>query len=345
MSLGGRGTSPARDASALIGDLDWATTDLGGRETWPPILAAYTEMMLDAGAAVALAWGRTPTILLNDAWIGRFGPDALGERVPGQQRAPWRELERPIEELRAGAGVPKVHWATPQIELLMTPIFGAGGETSGVWIRVGEQGRAEGTSVSRERQRVQGWDVQHEVANLLAIIRSFVRRTAEKSGTVDDFVSSFEGRVAALSRLHSYMAHSPGGRADLETILREELRVAATGEPRIQVSGPPVELPRRLAQRIGLAFHELTTNAIKYGALSTPRGTVSVIWQQVAQGLRIEWQEHGVELASAPSVRGFGLEFLQRALPYDTGADVSWTLLRDGIGCRITVEAADRSTP
>ena len=128
---------------------------------------------------------------------------------------------------------------------------------------------------------------------------------------------------------------------NLEQIVRDELQNFQFGEdPAIGIAGPEVGLDNRLAFPMSLAIHELATNSIKFGVLSTPtqRGHLDISWDLLDGWLRFEWSERGVPiLASAPLKRGFRREFLEQALPYQVQAETIFELKPGGVFCSIAV--------
>jgi two-component sensor histidine kinase len=111
---------------------------------------------------------------------------------------------------------------------------------------------------------------------------------------------------------------------------------------KIIVSGPPVDIPTAAAQTLGLALHELATNAVKYGALAHAKGMLHVAWSVVTEGgeprVSLEWRETGVEMpATKPDRKGYGSELIERALPYQLNAKTDLEFAPDGVKCSITV--------
>ena len=128
-----------------------------------------------------------------------------------------------------------------------------------------------------------------------------------------------------------------GGAVELEELIRDELTAVAVGKDQYVVEGPPLRLKREAAEALSLALHELTTNAVKYSALSEPAGRVAVTWRVMNTGkgprLSLEWRETGVRAIDArPARSGFGRELIERGLPYELGAETSIEFRRGGIG-------------
>ena len=143
---------------------------------------------------------------------------------------------------------------------------------SGVTIDITELKEAE------ERRTLLVREVDHRARNALAIVQSIVRMTKSKS--IDSYVSTVEGRIAALSTAHALLAELRWEGASLNRLVDEELAPYRSGElERIDVDGPAVFLKPETAQIIALVLHELATNAVKYGALSDAAGKVSLSWQ------------------------------------------------------------------
>jgi two-component sensor histidine kinase len=189
------------------------------------------------------------------------------------------------------------------------------------------------------RERARFFDFQRQVRSLLAVVRSIVRRTVESARSTEEYAAHLEGRVGALARVQGLLLRAPEARVDLEELVRMELLAQSVVDGRTQVSGPRVLLVGKTAETLGLALHELATNAIKFGALSGPRGTVRVAWQKLSSDpdyLRIEWLEHCDPPADGQwGARGFGFELIEKTLPYELSAQTSLTRTRDGLACVI----------
>jgi two-component sensor histidine kinase len=196
---------------------------------------------------------------------------------------------------------------------------------------------------AEDRQKLLMGGLQHRVKNILAVVRSIAARTQETSPDLESFAAHFDGRLGALSRTQSVLARNVAGRIDLEELVRDELLShAAHDEDQIDVEGPPVRLRDRAADIFALALHELATNAVKYGALSSPKGRVTVRWRilntSAGARLTLDWRESGVAvLDSQPRRRGFGRELLEQGLPYELGAATSLEFAPGGIRCTIEI--------
>src|SRR3954453_14185030 len=130
---------------------------------------------------------------------------------------------------------------------------------------------------SEEHKALLVRELQHRVKNTLATVQALMRATSRSASTVEDFKRVFEDRVLSLSRTHNLLVETSWRTACLREILHSELGPYDDGAgTRVLLAGPGLELSAELAVPIGMAIHELTTNAAKYGAFSTPRGWLEV---------------------------------------------------------------------
>jgi len=178
---------------------------------------------------------------------------------------------------------------------------------SGVTIDITELKEAEARRTLLVRE------VDHRARNALAIVQSIVRMTKSKS--VDTYVATVEGRIAALSTAHTLLAESRWEGASLNRLVDEELAPYRSGDlERITVDGPAVFLKPETAQIIALVLHELATNAVKYGALSDAAGKVSLSWQCRQNELNLQWAEAGGPAVSLPTTKGYGTKVITASI-------------------------------
>jgi PAS domain S-box-containing protein len=172
---------------------------------------------------------------------------------------------------------------------------------------------------NEERQRLLMAELDHRVKNILGNVSAIARLSSNRAGSVDELVESLDGRIQAISRAHGLLRRGAWESANLAELADEALSpFRSSGN--IELASEPVRVVPELAQSLALILHELATNAVKYGALSTPRGRVKVLWSRLSAGqLRFVWQEFGGPRASPPTKKGFGLTILQTAAA-DLGA-------------------------
>jgi two-component sensor histidine kinase len=192
-----------------------------------------------------------------------------------------------------------------------------------------------------ERQRLLLDELNHRVKNTLASVQSIALQTGRTAETAEQFETAFLARINALARVHDLLAKVAWEEASLADILAQTLAPyegRALGG-RAGFSGPPVKLGPNAAVTLAMAFHELATNAAKYGALSNDRGRIEIGWriEHVAAGelLEIDWAEHGGPPVGPPKRRGFGSQFLQRALAREFDGQVNLRFTAPGLNCRM----------
>ena len=194
-----------------------------------------------------------------------------------------------------------------------------------------------------EHQEMLIAELQHRTRNLLAVVRSMAEQTMRGSGSQAEFRGKFNSRLAALGRVQSLLSRGEAS-IDLGELVRTELvahGVEADGE-RVRASGAAVPLTSKAVQSLALALHELTTNAVKHGALTQPQARLAVTWHvegtDADPRIVLCWEESGVDLpASEQLASGFGRKLIEQALPHDLGADTSFAFAADGVRCRIAV--------
>lgn len=184
-------------------------------------------------------------------------------------------------------------------------------------------------------------NLQHQLRNLIAVVRSIAKRTAETSLTVEDYAMNLDGRLEAYSRTMTLLSRNAAEQVDLEFLLAEELLAALAHDgEKLKLSGPPVVLMSKAAETLGLAFHELATNAIKHGALANS-GSIEIVWRvddaSAPHSLILTWTERGNRLMPVPSRRGFGISLLEETLPFELGAKVRLSFLNTGLICEIVI--------
>jgi two-component sensor histidine kinase len=192
----------------------------------------------------------------------------------------------------------------------------------------------EKLSAAADRNEVLARELQHRVKNILAIVQALSRQTMAKSRSLDDYADAFEGRIAALARTQNLVTLNPAGMANLKDLAREELDAHGAEEGRkVVLDGPNLPLPIRIAQMIGLVFHELATNAMKYGALRSESGRISLSWEERDGVTRLQWREKGVRIENTSPKRGVGSGIIVDTLPYMLGGTASLTFHPDGAQC------------
>lgn len=175
-------------------------------------------------------------------------------------------------------------------------------------------------------------EVDHRAKNALAIAQAMVSLT--RADSVEGFVAAVTGRISALSRAHSLLAQSEWRGASLAQTIGDELAPYAK-QHEVRIEGPAVSLTADAVQPLSLMFHELATNAVKYGALSRPGGLVEIGWAARSGGLELWWNETGGPVIEAPKAKGFGSKLLQQVAVSQLGAKLGMDWREEGLQVRV----------
>src|SRR5262249_9509557 len=183
-------------------------------------------------------------------------------------------------------------------------------------------------------------ELHHRTTNLLTVIQSIAHRSlAGDSPSLAQGREIFEARLQALARTHQQLTSSKTDAVSLEEIVRSELEAFSS---RTKIDGDDIFLDYPQAQKFSLAVHELATNALKYGALSAPKGAVRIAWSVSNDGhgheLRFRWEEHGGPPVVVPTREGFGSTLLKAAF-----AKSHMDYAPDGFSCEIEANVSSVS--
>jgi PAS domain S-box-containing protein len=195
----------------------------------------------------------------------------------------------------------------------------------------------------RDQLRLMINELNHRVKNTLATVQSMAAQTLRHERDPDRAYSTFEARLIGLSDVHDVLTRENWNGAALEEVASRALRpfaTAATGQ--VEVRGEPVRLTPAAALTLALVFHELATNAVKYGALSTDAGHVSLTWRAGPTGdLRLSWIERGGPAVSPPTRKGFGTRLIQGAFRGELRGTVELDYGPEGLTCEMQVQLPD----
>jgi len=185
-------------------------------------------------------------------------------------------------------------------------------------------------------------EVAHRSKNQLTVVSSLAKQSARSARDVADFSESFQQRIMGLARSTDLLIAGSVAGVELGALLKVQIEPFRPADAwKLEMKGPEFRLSLQAAQTLGLALHEMATNAAKYGALSTPQGSLSVTWSIEDKDLVIVWRER-VWPFEQPSeaTKGFGTQLIDRTLGGALGARIERTYHRDGLECRIGVAVA-----
>ncbi len=184
-----------------------------------------------------------------------------------------------------------------------------------------------------ERRELLIKELNHRVKNTLSLVQGIAHQSFRGGADAGDAPANFFGRLSALSAAHDLLTRDQWEGATIDELVRGA--TAHAGEL-IVASGPNLLVTPKSAVALVMAFHELTTNAVKYGALSQPHGRVRVDWNtDDGERFQLTWQEEGGPKVSTPTQRGFGVRMIERALASDLGGTAVIEFATNGIICRI----------
>jgi PAS domain S-box-containing protein len=189
-------------------------------------------------------------------------------------------------------------------------------------------------------------ELNHRVKNTLATVQSIVWQALRKAADPDIIRQYIESRLFALSRSHDLLTREHWEGAGLRDLINEALEpfgVANGRAERFVVTGKNIRIPPNATLALGIAFHELATNAVKYGAFSNKSGSILIAWtiEPAPEGNRLllRWQEKNGPPVTPPSRRGFGSRVVERGLAHELGGTVHLDYRPDGVVCTINIPA------
>jgi PAS domain S-box-containing protein len=176
-------------------------------------------------------------------------------------------------------------------------------------------------------------ELAHRIKNQYAVIIKIAKDTYQQAATAKDFNEAFQSRMLGLARSNDLLLRGGGREVDLRTLLLSQVE-SFGNSGRIELSGPPIAVSADAAQYLAMAFHELSTNALKHGAFSVETGRVDVTWTisgDLPASFKIIWQERGGPAPKSKSKSGFGKLVLERLMPAAVEGTAEIVIEPDGI--------------
>jgi two-component sensor histidine kinase len=280
----------------------WAPRDIVTR----PLADAFWSLLAGGVLLAAL-------VVLVVYWVSL----AIGRSVHG--------LEADAKRLGAGQPVEARSFPIAEIETVSTAL----GDAS----RRRQAAETEVRFLMRE--------LAHRSKNQMTVIAAMAKQTARGAETVPEFVSNFEKRIFGLARSTDLLlAHGVAG-VDLKELMVSQIDpFCPVDGKRVVVDGPSMRLNAQAAQILGMAAHELATNAVKYGAFAGEGGRLNVSWERQGEAIAFVWREIGAVPGSATPRRGFGTTVLENMVGRSLGAEVKREAHPDGIEWRFSIPVA-----
>jgi len=189
-------------------------------------------------------------------------------------------------------------------------------------------------------------ELNHRVKNMLAVVQAISRQTKRAHADPESFYEALEQGLMALSAAHNLLTRTNWEGTTLSDLAKSLISTFGLDEKRLVLEGPSVALSPNAAISLCLAFHELATNAMKYGPWSGDRGTVTLTWQALPKmeppQLVILWVERGGPKVNEPKKKGFGTQLLERTVGPEFGGAVDLDFAERGLTCRMELTLNDK---
>ena len=198
---------------------------------------------------------------------------------------------------------------------------------------------------AQEKQALLSGELAHRVKNILAIVQSIANQTLTESTSVTKALQDFSVRLNALAHAQDILTQGATSSANLKQIVESSLDIHDKTKKRFIISGPPVSLSPPTALSMALALHELSTNAVKYGALSSKNGIVEINWTIDKDEFHFSWREKGGPTVSQPTKLSFGSKLIKRLLPARFNGHAELDYAPEGFSFELTAPRTAENFP
>ena len=345
--------SPIRDESGSVGGLFHPVTEIAtahGRAVMNPT-EQRLELALDAGRLGSWDYDlETGRVIASDYCRFNFGvgltdpfdryEDVVARVHPKDREMRQQALDRAV---LTGADLEIEHRVMRrdgQIGWLLVrgrAVYQGGRAVriSGVSLDITDRRKND------DRQRLLLDELNHRVKNTLATVQSIAAQTRRFASDQAEFDLHFFARVQALAQAHDLLTEASWEGASLVDVIARTLapHLGAREADRVSLQGPGVRLGPNAAVTLNMAFHELATNAAKYGSLSVEGGRVDVNWRALGgarpNAIEIHWRESGGPAVEAPARRGFGSRLIEQGLARELAGETELVFDGGGLSCRM----------
>jgi PAS domain S-box-containing protein len=279
-----------------------------------------------------------------------YAPEEVIGRPISILAAPDRENEMPanLERIRRGEKVDRYETvrrrkdgSLVEVSLTVSPIRDQTGRILGA-SKIARDITAR--KQAEERQRLLTAELSHRVKNLFAVVQILAERSASKATSAAECIEAFRGRLQALNVAHTALIAGDWNWASLASLVETALEPYVGEGDRIRLDLQDLRLNPGFAVTLASGLNELATNAVKYGALASPAGRVTITARVEAgergDELRLVWQEDGGPAVDAPALAGFGTTMLSRAIEYQHEGKVELDWRKEGLICHVTLPLA-----
>lgn len=256
-------------------------------------------------------------------------PSQHAEQLQCLELVKTGEIVKPFDTVRQGKDGRLI-----DVSIAMSPVMALDGSVTAVSVALHDIGERKEWD---KRQRLMNRELAHRVKNSFAILQAILRSTLKTTPDPQQFATAFSGRLYSMAAAHDVLTANDWRGAELGALLRHQLSHYVTGQ-RIHLTGGIVNLVAEHAAPLSLIFNELATNAVKYGALSSPYGRIDIGWQikpslDQSQMIELQWKESGGPVVTAASPKGFGSTLIERSF---AAAEVVMQFPPEGLICTLS---------
>lgn len=232
--------------------------------------------------------------------------------------------------------------------LVSLPVYVASAATI-IWFAMALRRSVTGLHAREQRERLLVGELQHRVKNTLSIVQAIAAQTQRASRDMDSFRAAFDDRLVALGQAHNILSRSAWTPITVRELAGQTLNPFVPREQRrLKLEGGEMMLSPDHVVTLALCFHELATNATKYGALSTPSGWIEVGWSAGGPGDRrvtVTWREHGGPPVEPPAREGFGSRILKAGFGDRSRTEAVLDFRREGLCWSASFDQAPQTAP
>ena len=307
------------ECSAILNAMEWSDHPLGEPSQWPAELKTAVRTCLTSKFATMVHWGPDHHTFYNDVYAARLGrkhPGHLGQPAQDWWSEMWDQLDPFFQKVLAGDSYYTENARyTPDRDGAMkdayfthshSPIWDDTGIVRGIFLTVVE---TTAQLEAEARTELLMGELKHRMKNTLSVVQAIVNQSVRRAVSKDDVAAIIRTQIAALDRAHDLLTQSNHDNALLSALIRGVLDMEGY-EDRIIVEGPEVMINSSAIIALTLIFHELNTNAMKYGALANERGRIRIFWDLSGDILRVFWQENDGPAVAPPARQGYGTRLI-----------------------------------
>lgn len=308
------------ECTAILQAIDWSRHPLGEPANWPIELKTAVRICLTSRFASMVHWGPDLHTFYNDTYALRLGakhPGHLGQPARNWWSEMWEQLDPFFDKVLAGQSYFTENARyTPDRdgearEAFFThshsPIWDDAGNVRGIYLTVVE---TTAQIEAEARSEVLTNELKHRMKNTMAMVQSIVNQALRRAGDMDEAKRLITAQIGALARTNDLLTRSDDLDASLAAIVQGPAEMQGVFSKRMSSTGPDLALNPKAAIAFTMLLHELTTNAMKYGALSNDTGRVQVEWHRGESTLDFSWRECDGPPVTPPVATGFGTRLI-----------------------------------